>query len=479
MKKALTIFLAAGMACAAYGAWITISNLEINASTSDYSTNAGAATDLTARAAASVAGTQQVARIAVIEANTNTWNAAGTNDRAYLATVYYPTSNPSGYITAAGLVTTNDARYLAALTNGGSGSLTLTGGNAITNNGSMAGLTGMTLSQLPAAVLTNNQTGVTLSGALTATSGNCLTNNGSGNLTITGSPAATLGAATATSLSVNGVSITANGAVGTIITNKASPTFTMLTVTGGTSQTMWLYGNVNNYWEANIMNVNTGSSASADWIATAANGSSTNHYIDMGINNQNGATFPFTNANWAYLYTSDDPLFIWSGATNGATTAVYLGAGNTTNATVAISSNNVVVSSNMTVSGNSTLSGTLSVGGTVSPWLHNITNEYVVPFYAFGAAVTTLIARINEAQTLTQIVARADIGACTVTVYTASDPLSAWSGWTSNTTITVSTTPTTNNCSISIAAGSGIAYCPSSGYSAVTNGVFIPRTVTK
>ncbi|HTK33475.1 MAG TPA: hypothetical protein VL335_02945, partial [Candidatus Paceibacterota bacterium] len=71
-----------------------------------------------------------------------------------------------------------------------------------------------------------------------------------------------------------------------------------------------LIGNVNSFYQGNIQNTNTGSSVSSDWVATANNGTASTHYIDMGINGNNGGATPFTTANHAYLYSIDDTLNI-------------------------------------------------------------------------------------------------------------------------------------------------------------------------
>ena len=65
-----------------------------------------------------------------------------------------------------------------------------------------------------------------------------------------------------------------------------------------------LSANVNNYAQLNIENVNDGAAASTDIVATADNGSSTDTFIDLGINssgyNQQG--YGLTQANDGYLY---------------------------------------------------------------------------------------------------------------------------------------------------------------------------------
>ncbi|MBI3494736.1 hypothetical protein HY004_02025, partial [Candidatus Saccharibacteria bacterium] len=64
-------------------------------------------------------------------------------------------------------------------------------------------------------------------------------------------------------------------------------------------------GNVNSFYQMNIQNTNSGSSASSDYVATADNGTSTTNYVDFGINGSAGGAAPFTGANDAYLYASD------------------------------------------------------------------------------------------------------------------------------------------------------------------------------
>ena len=84
-------------------------------------------------------------------------------------------------------------------------------------------------------------------------------------------------------------------------------------------------GNLNNYTQLNIFNSNAGTSASADVVATANNGSETTNYIDMGINNENFIG-PIGIGNDAYLYStgrhlhvgnaSNYPVVVFAGGTD-------------------------------------------------------------------------------------------------------------------------------------------------------------------
>jgi len=88
-------------------------------------------------------------------------------------------------------------------------------------------------------------------------------------------------------------------------------------------------GNLNNYLQLNIQNVNQGISASSDVVATANNGNESSNYIDMGINSQNYASGFVGDANDAYLYStgnhlhignvSDFPVQLFAGGSDSAT----------------------------------------------------------------------------------------------------------------------------------------------------------------
>lgn len=83
-----------------------------------------------------------------------------------------------------------------------------------------------------------------------------------------------------------------------------------LSVDSGSSATTntFLTGNVNNFLEGNIQNRNSGSSASSDWVVTADNGTATTHYGDFFMNSSTGGSAPFTSANAAGLYSTDNEL---------------------------------------------------------------------------------------------------------------------------------------------------------------------------
>jgi phage baseplate assembly protein gpV len=74
-------------------------------------------------------------------------------------------------------------------------------------------------------------------------------------------------------------------------------------------------GNLDNYLQLNIQNVNAGPTASSDVVATANNGNETSNYIDMGINSSNFSG-PVGEANDAYLYSTGQHLHIGNASAN-------------------------------------------------------------------------------------------------------------------------------------------------------------------
>ncbi|MDD5165720.1 MAG: hypothetical protein PHG25_04285, partial [Candidatus Pacebacteria bacterium] len=98
-------------------------------------------------------------------------------------------------------------------------------------------------------------------------------------------------------------------AIAGTFTNKVSGGYFVASSTG-TDTGLNVIGNVNSFFQGNVQNTNSGSSASSDWVATANNGTASTHYVDMGINGSGGGATPFTTANHAYLYSIDDTLNI-------------------------------------------------------------------------------------------------------------------------------------------------------------------------
>ena len=74
-------------------------------------------------------------------------------------------------------------------------------------------------------------------------------------------------------------------------------------------------GNTNSYAQLNIQNINAGTTASSDVVATANNGDESVNFIDMGMNSgSNTATGVLGGANTGYLYTTGNDFAIGNGS---------------------------------------------------------------------------------------------------------------------------------------------------------------------
>jgi hypothetical protein len=124
-----------------------------------------------------------------------------------------------------------------------------------------------------------------------------------GSVTITG--AATF----SSTVGVNGVT--------TVTSANNSP----LTINNGGTGTPFpnsvasFFGNVNSYSQINHENLNSGNSASTDFIATADNGTDTTNYVDFGINSStyNVGSFTISGANEGYIYSQSTSFAIGTG----------------------------------------------------------------------------------------------------------------------------------------------------------------------
>lgn len=96
-----------------------------------------------------------------------------------------------------------------------------------------------------------------------------------------------------------------------------------------------IQGNVNNYLETNIQNTNNGATASSDFTATANNGTGSTYFANFGINSSG-----FTNIGGisggpddAYLFNSDNSLYLGTSSTTNTSSNVYVAVQNTQVAT--------------------------------------------------------------------------------------------------------------------------------------------------
>lgn len=145
-------------------------------------------------------------------------------------------------------------------------------------------------------------------------------------------------------------------------------------------------------FEINIHNNTANSSASADIVATADNGSSSTHYTDFGINSSLGASAPFTAANAAYLYSTDNEFDIGALGTTGVTN-LYAGGGLIT----------PTQKMTMTALGGVTGVGQTSIIGYLKSANMNIATDNIIPINVAGAAkyAVTSILVTNASTSLT------------------------------------------------------------------------------
>jgi hypothetical protein len=136
----------------------------------------------------------------------------------------------------------------------------------------------------------------TAGGAITASTGNIIATAGgvTANAASTFNGTATVTTATNSALTVN------NGGTGTPLANSVASFF----------------GNVNSFSQINYQNLNAGTSASTDFVATADNGTDSTNFVNFGINSStyNLGTFTITGANDGYMFSQSSNLAVGTGA---------------------------------------------------------------------------------------------------------------------------------------------------------------------
>lgn len=133
---------------------------------------------------------------------------------------------------------------------------------------------------------------------------------------------------------------------GNITAGFAFPTATFANIifTGG--------GFANGYAQLNIQNVDSvGTQNSADFIATAPNGTDTSHYIDMGINGNNysSGSWTISGPNDGYVYINQGNLTLGTD-TQGTTVKVHVGGTLAGNVVTTFSNSNVIIGGNLIIS---------------------------------------------------------------------------------------------------------------------------------
>ena len=209
--------------------------------------------------------------------------------------------------------------------------------------------------QLPAAELDVN--GNILANNLTANAG-VYSNTGyfTGNVQVLGNLITTGNAIVyANSGIFYGNTVTGNGAI-----YGGIPAYTPL----GSNVVIQFAGNANSYSQVNFQNINTGTSASTDYIATADNGSDTTYYIDVGINSStfdDPVNYPGFGPNDSYVHNHGGNLIL---NPESADKTIKFMVGGTANADViaTISNTQLSVTGNIVSSIDITANGNVSAG---------------------------------------------------------------------------------------------------------------------
>lgn len=134
------------------------------------------------------------------------------------------------------------------------------------------------------------------------------------------------------SLTVTGAATFNSTADFSDVTTVTSATNSPLTINNGGTAAPFansvasFFGNINSYSQINHENLNSGSSASTDFIATADNGTDTTNYVDFGINSSTYSvpTFTITGPNEGYIYSQSTNFAIGTG-TAGAFVKFFQG----------------------------------------------------------------------------------------------------------------------------------------------------------
>jgi hypothetical protein len=198
----------------------------------------------------------------------------------------------------------------------------------------------------------------------------------------------------------------------------------------GTQEAAFYQGSINNYFELQLQNLSSGSSASTDFTATANDGTASTHYVDFGINGSAGGIAPFTVAHGGYLYSSDNLLDV--GAV-GATGTVNIDVGATPTAVLNVDYANGV-----------------SINDVTTP-------SKQIRFLPSGATASTILT-LSEAQTTSQTLSFPNItGADTVGTLGLAQTVSGAKTFSAITTVSNTTASTTTGTgALVVIGGAGI-----------------------
>jgi len=239
----------------------------------------------------------------------------------------------SGYLNVQGNILGQSATFNSALVNGNgtfTGYLNVSGNilsaSLITTTINASGnvLLGLTqaaaINATPIGNITTSTgafTTLTSSGITTVTNATQATAFGTGAFQVTGGASIGGNLWVGGNLNVIGNSFTISGNIGVFYGNAVGAGALYAGVIGYTPQpytTIQSTGNANNFIQINNQNLNAGSNASSDFVATMDTGNTTQGYIDMGINSSG-----FTGGAGSELnYPGDGYLYVFGNAVTGS-----------------------------------------------------------------------------------------------------------------------------------------------------------------
>jgi filamentous hemagglutinin len=176
-----------------------------------------------------------------------------------------------------------------------------------------------------------------------------------GNVDVLGNLNATIGVVYANSGIFYGNSVTGNNAAFAGI-----PGFTQL----GSNVVMQFAGNVNSYSQLNFQNINNGTLASTDFVATADNGTDTTNYVNLGINSStfnDPTNYPGYGPNDSYVHNHGGNLIL-NPESVGTTILLMVGGTDTANVVANVSSTGIEIYGLLDVSGNASVGNILTDG---------------------------------------------------------------------------------------------------------------------
>jgi trimeric autotransporter adhesin len=280
----------------------------------------------------------------IVVLTTETGTTSGTINRAFKANLV------AGNVTVANALVAESANISSLVT----GSLTLSTLRATGNILADSGTTSTTYTT--GAIVVPNDGGVGIGGNLNVRGTSDFTGNiTAGNILVSGNINVTVGAV-ASSYGVFYGNAAGIGALYAGTTGYTPIDHTVLQLTS----------NLNNYSQVNFQNINTGSKASSDFVATADNGDDTDGFIDLGIASSTYAdpAFPGIYPNDGYLVhhsaLTRGNLLIFS-HTEGSSIKFHIGDYGDANVKVTITNSGLRV--NTTTTSTSTTSGALIVSG--------------------------------------------------------------------------------------------------------------------